>query len=283
MASKTAPPVAANVLGRSLRRRREQTSPALVGSPYLGPRRYSGLRRNEVAELAGISESYYARIEQGRCLPSPTVIEVLVNVLRFGAAERTSLLDAVDDEVVRLRVEATKRRPTPPFSTTATGAWTGPALTFDLDGRITGSNPLARALLCDPWTLAGDHVRLTTLLSSDHRHSDARPCGMVARLDDVTTLLRDAAAVVGGRRLDCLLGSMIRTVGGFAAEWERARSAAVKSGWRTFSDPVEGEFALRRVAVVVESGATQLSLAYEAGESHLADRALERIRRRITD
>lgn len=236
-----------------------------------------------MAELAGISESYYARIEQGRCLPSPTVIEVLVNVLRFGAAERASLLAAFDDEVVRLRVEATKHRAVPLPSTTPTGAWAGPAVTFDLDGRITGINPLARELFCKMTTPAGDLLRITTMLSPSHRHPDARPCGMVVRIDDVTTLLRDAAEVIDGRRLDRLLGSMIRTVDGFAAAWERAGLAAVESGWRTFSDPIEGEFALRRITVVVEPGATQLSLAYEAGESQLAERALERIRRRITD
>jgi len=282
MATKAVPYTAANVLGRSLRRRREQTSPALVGSPKAGRRRCSGLRRSEVAELAGISERYYTRIEQGRCLPSPTVIEVLVNVLRFGSAERASLLAAVDDELVRLRVEETKHRSAPPSSTTATGAWTGPALTFDLDGRITAINPLARELLCDLISPASEVLRLTTLLSPSHRHPDARSCGLANRVDDVTTLLREAAAVIGGRRLDRLLGSMIRTVDGFAAEWERAGSAAVESGWRTFSDPIEGKFALRRITVVLESGATQLSLAYEAGESQLAERALERIRRRIT-
>jgi transcriptional regulator with XRE-family HTH domain len=55
-----------NALGEYLRARREQTTPADAGIQVIGVRRTPGLRREEVATLAGISADYYLRLEQGR-------------------------------------------------------------------------------------------------------------------------------------------------------------------------------------------------------------------------
>ncbi len=54
-----------NLLGAYLRARRALISPASVGLPHHGARRVPGLRREEVAMLAGISSDYYLRLEQG--------------------------------------------------------------------------------------------------------------------------------------------------------------------------------------------------------------------------
>ena len=55
-----------NLLGEFLRARRALIGPEHVGIPVLGVRRVPGLRREEVAMLAGISADYYLRLEQGR-------------------------------------------------------------------------------------------------------------------------------------------------------------------------------------------------------------------------
>ena len=55
-----------NALGEYLRARRELVDPADAGLPVVGVRRTPGLRREEVATLAGISADYYLRLEQGR-------------------------------------------------------------------------------------------------------------------------------------------------------------------------------------------------------------------------
>ncbi|GGK21545.1 transcriptional regulator [Streptomyces camponoticapitis] len=79
-------------LGPFLRSGRERLSPADAGLPSAGRRRVPGLRRDEVATLAGVSPSYYSRIEQGRELsPSPRVLESLARVLRLGEEERQEL------------------------------------------------------------------------------------------------------------------------------------------------------------------------------------------------
>ena len=55
-----------NLLGQFLRARRERLQPEDLGMPVGVRRRVAGLRREEVAELAGVSTDYYVRLEQGR-------------------------------------------------------------------------------------------------------------------------------------------------------------------------------------------------------------------------
>lgn len=72
-----------------LRRRREQLTPAAVGLPPGVRRRTPGLRRDEVAQLAGISTDYYTRLEQARGpRPSTQVLAALTRALRFTTDER---------------------------------------------------------------------------------------------------------------------------------------------------------------------------------------------------
>ncbi|WP_062438536.1 helix-turn-helix domain-containing protein [Herbidospora daliensis] len=73
-----------NLLGDFLRARRASTSPAQAGFLHAPSRRTPGLRREEVAMLAGVSNSYYVRLEQGRERnPSAQVLSALARVLRL--------------------------------------------------------------------------------------------------------------------------------------------------------------------------------------------------------
>jgi transcriptional regulator with XRE-family HTH domain len=82
-----------NVLGEYLRARRELVRPDDVGLPVNGVRRVPGLRREEVAMLAGISSDYYLRLEQGRDRnPSVQVLEALARVLRLDEAATDYML-----------------------------------------------------------------------------------------------------------------------------------------------------------------------------------------------
>ncbi len=82
-----------NMLGDYLRARRELVQPDSVGLPAGGVRRVAGLRREEVAMLAGISSDYYLRLEQGRDRnPSIQVLEALARVLRLDQAATDYLL-----------------------------------------------------------------------------------------------------------------------------------------------------------------------------------------------
>src|ERR1700756_864017 len=82
-----------NLLGRYLRARRELVRPEQAGLPAGGNRRVRGLRREEVAMLAGISADYYLRLEQGRDRnPSVQVLESLARVLQLDETSTTYLL-----------------------------------------------------------------------------------------------------------------------------------------------------------------------------------------------
>ena len=76
-------------LGNFLRERRLRLTPQSVGLPGGTRRRTPGLRREEVAALAGISTDWYVRLEQGRhSAPSATTIEALARVMRLSAIDR---------------------------------------------------------------------------------------------------------------------------------------------------------------------------------------------------
>jgi transcriptional regulator with XRE-family HTH domain len=75
-----------------LRRRRDVVSPESVGLEANGRRRTPGLRREEVAQLAGVGLSWYTWLEQGRDIkPSASMLDALARVLRPDAAERAHL------------------------------------------------------------------------------------------------------------------------------------------------------------------------------------------------
>jgi transcriptional regulator with XRE-family HTH domain len=83
----------ANRLGGYLRARRALVTPGQAGIPAGANRRVAGLRREEVALLAGISADYYLRLERGRDKnPSPQVLESLARVLRLDEVEQDFLL-----------------------------------------------------------------------------------------------------------------------------------------------------------------------------------------------
>jgi transcriptional regulator with XRE-family HTH domain len=78
--------------GRTLRHWRDRVKPTAVGVPVGGRRRAAGLRREELAGLAGISVDYLTRLEQGRATsPSVQIVEALARALRVSDAERDLL------------------------------------------------------------------------------------------------------------------------------------------------------------------------------------------------
>jgi transcriptional regulator with XRE-family HTH domain len=78
--------------GQAVRRWRDRAAPQTAGVPAGGRRRAAGLRREELAGLAGISVDYLTRLEQGRATsPSSQVVEALARALRLPDAERELL------------------------------------------------------------------------------------------------------------------------------------------------------------------------------------------------
>jgi transcriptional regulator with XRE-family HTH domain len=85
---------AANELSQFLTSRRAKVTPEQAGLPTYGQRRVPGLRREEVASLAGVSVEYYKRLERGNATgASDSVLEALADALRLDDAERAHLFD----------------------------------------------------------------------------------------------------------------------------------------------------------------------------------------------
>src|SRR5262245_50905851 len=81
-------------LGEFVRAHRERLTPAAIGLPAGSRRRTPGLRREEVAQLCGLSATWYSWIEQGRDVSvSPTALARLAVALRLGRAERAYLFE----------------------------------------------------------------------------------------------------------------------------------------------------------------------------------------------
>lgn len=138
-------------LAATLRAWRNRVLPAEVGIPHDSPRRVSGLRREELARLTGISVDYLVRLEQGRATPSPQVVASLARALRLNNDERKHLFwlaglrapervvssAALTDSVLRLL----DRRPDEAIGV------------YDLAWTLRAWTPLFAALLGDPSAL----------------------------------------------------------------------------------------------------------------------------------
>ncbi|MEW2329652.1 helix-turn-helix transcriptional regulator [Micromonospora chersina] len=135
-----------NPLGAYLRARRELVTPEQAGIPDVGVRRVPGLRREEVAMLAGISADYYLRLERGRNRhPSMQVLESIARVLRLDEDHFAHLLTLVAETPRRRRRRPRKEIP-PPGALKLLDSLVQPAFIEDRYFDIVASNSLARAL-----------------------------------------------------------------------------------------------------------------------------------------
>ncbi len=100
-------------LGEFLRSRRARLTPPDVGLPWrAGGRRVSGLRREEIALLAGVGVDYYTRLEQGRARNvSEQVLYAVADALRLDPIEREHLMDLVKPAVQQHRPTTQPRQP----------------------------------------------------------------------------------------------------------------------------------------------------------------------------
>ncbi|SDT23130.1 Helix-turn-helix domain-containing protein [Actinoplanes derwentensis] len=134
--------------------RRAKITPERAGLPVVGARRVPGLRRGEVAALAGVSVEYYAKLERGSLAGvSPSVLDAIAGALRLDDAERAHLLRLAQqangsDALVRpaRRPKAWTVRPSLQWSLDAI---TTPAIIVNLRQDLVAANLLGRAMYAD--------------------------------------------------------------------------------------------------------------------------------------
>jgi transcriptional regulator with XRE-family HTH domain len=141
-------------LGRALRRWRDRVAPGTAGLPAGGQRRAAGLRREELALLAGISVDYVTRLEQGRAAsPSGQVVEALARALRLSGDERGYLFRLAG--LVPPGPETVPGYITPSVQRLLDRLVDTPVGVSDAAMTLLVANPMYAALLGDPSGLRG--------------------------------------------------------------------------------------------------------------------------------
>ncbi|MFD9701430.1 helix-turn-helix domain-containing protein [Lentzea sp. NPDC059081] len=134
--------------------RRARLTPEHVGLPLSGRRRVQGLRRNEVAALAGVSVEYYARMERGSLRGvSAGVLDAIARALRLDDSERAHLLRLAQEANGSNAVLRAGRRARPadmrPSLQWNLDSFASPATIIDSRTDLVGVNHLGRALFSD--------------------------------------------------------------------------------------------------------------------------------------
>ncbi|MFI6512162.1 helix-turn-helix transcriptional regulator [Streptosporangium sp. NPDC050855] len=262
--------IRARELGNLLRSRRERLQPADVGLPAGTRRRTRGLRREEVAQLAAISPTYYTYLEQGREVrPSRQVLDALSAALRLDAAERSHVHELVHGA--------------PPTGTSAVVESLSPAVVSLVDrldpcptyvtGRcwdVLASNRAARALWTD-WPARPPEAR--NMLWWMFTDPDARKV-MVDWPGEASALLgrfRTAAARhPGDSGFSTLLDRLHAASPEVRDWWPQHKVVPLGSGTKRLYHPALGEFELRHVVLQVADAPEQKLVTFTATDQDQA-------------
>lgn len=229
-----------NPLGEFLRARRELIGPEDVGLPRAGLRRVPGLRREEVAMLAGISAEYYLRLEQGRDRhPSAQVLEAIAGVLRLDA-EATAYL-------VRLAQPKPRRRPrrrerVPVGVELLLQTINVPAFVVNKYTDVLAANPLSEAL--SPLMTAG--VNRLIVLFTDPAAQEYHGDWEEGTAEIVAQLRGAVGADTDDPRLSGLVGELSLKSERFRKLWARHDVRRGQSDMSVIHHPRVGDLRLRR-------------------------------------
>jgi transcriptional regulator with XRE-family HTH domain len=235
-------------LGRFLRARRERVKPTEVGLPAgTGVRRTPGLRREELATLAGVSIDYYTRLERGKeTRPSEAVLDALAGVLRLDTDER--------DHLRGLAAQAARRAPeqrrAPSRTVRATALQLletvrpSPAYVVSRTNDMLASNPGGLRLFAgiEEWPARRRNLNRYVFLHPAARtlfvHWEQIAAGSVAHLRAI------AGTDPDDPELAALVGELTVKSEDFACLWNRYDVLLRSTGLKSFRHPEFGEMTL---------------------------------------
>jgi len=256
-------------LGHALRAARERVSPGDVGLPSGWRRRVTGLRREEVAQLAGISVDYLVRLEQGRgSRPSDSVVAALARALGLTDDER--------DDLFHL---AGSRPPQRGQIDGIVGAGTLrvltrldlPALVLDAKGDVLAGNGMATALLGDfsAWPPPTRNIVWQRLLGRGGRVAGGPDEGRRTAVESVAGLRAVADRYPDDNGLRRLVDDLRSRSPRFVQLWKEARPAERRSSTKTVVHPGLGIIELDCDALHIPD-ADQRLIAYSAAPASAA-------------
>lgn len=252
--------MAVDTLGEFLRACRANTAPETAGDG----RRVRGLRREEVAQLAGVSVDYYTRLEQGRhSTPSDAVVDALARVFRLEPAGRAHLADLA--RPARRKTRQTPPQRVRPAMQQMLASLTGhPALILGRRTDVLAANPLARALLTD-WTRLPPRERNYArwmFLDPDARAAFTDWPTVAAEV--AGTLRRHAGRYPDDPRLSELVGELTIKSRQFRTWWERHKVFERTYGTKHMTHPAVGPITLRYEALTLPGDEDQTLFLYTA-------------------
>ena len=259
-----------STLGDYLRARRELIRPTDVGLPAGQRRRVPGLRREEVALLAGISAEYYLRLEQGRDQhPSDQVLDSIATALRLDA-EASAYLHALAHPV------PPKRRRPPKAEKVSTSIrdlidnWTTtPAYVQGRTMTVLAANPLAIAL--SPFFAPGVNTLRAAFLEPGMRSFYRDWDGMTAKV--VPYLRSVLGSEADDPRLVTLIGELSLHSDRFRTLWARHDVRQKSSGLTELLHPQVGPLDLRYEKLVLPES-DQVLITYHADPGSASEERL---------
>ncbi|MCU1447415.1 helix-turn-helix transcriptional regulator [Cryobacterium sp.] len=260
--------------------RRAKVTPELAGLPDGANRRVAGLRRTEVATLAGVSVEYYAKLERGAIAgASSSVLEAIARALQLDDTERTHLFDlarAADGIPLsgRPRRRASKNAANRPSLQWALSAITGGiAFVRDQNQDILATNELGRAFYSP---LIGDGGRTPNLARFQFLDPASRefyPDWDLFAEMCVAIMRTEAGRDPHDTALQALVGELSTRSDTFRKLWGAHDVRTHGSGTKRFNHPVVGELTLayEGLSIAADPGLTLLIYTAEPG-SPSADR-----------
>ncbi|MGW6461330.1 helix-turn-helix transcriptional regulator [Streptomyces sp. NPDC055078] len=254
-------------LGEFLRSCRGRVRPADAGLPGTARRRVPGLRREELAHLAGVSIDYYTRLEQGRSrTASPEILEALATALRLDGTERAHLYDLANRRPLRPRryraAPAERVSPASHRLLTTLDSACCPAFVLGRRTDVVASNALARALIADFDALAAHERNLARFLFLDPAARELYADWHGAAADTAAMLRLDAGRHPGDPRLGELVGELAVRSEHFRTYWAERRVHERTEGTKGYRHPVAGELTVTYQALALPGASDQTLVVY---------------------
>ncbi|MEY9963949.1 transcriptional regulator with XRE-family HTH domain [Streptacidiphilus sp. MAP12-16] len=261
-----------------LRRSRVRLAPSDVGLPEGARRRTPGLRREEVAQLAGMSVDYYTRLEQQRGPhPSPQLLASLARALRLSSDERDHLYHLAGQ--VPPRASGTEGHVRPGLLLILDRLYDTPAQVLSDLGDVLAQNRMAMALFGDRSALPADSRNIVLHWFVDPSSHALFPEADRERLarTHVAQLRAVVAARPDDRRAAALVRRLLADSPEFAALWAEHDVAVRRSDTKTIVHPVVGEIELD-CEVMLSGAHEQRLIVYTARPGSVGQERLELLR-----
>jgi transcriptional regulator with XRE-family HTH domain len=237
--------MATTEFGQTVRRWRDRVPPEAAGLPAGGHRRAAGLRREELALLAGISVDYITRLEQGRAAnPSEQVVEALSRALRLSGVEREHLFHAAG--LVPPGRGMVPAHITPSVHRLLDRLTGTPVAVYDAAWTLLLANPLYAALMGDPSGWRGNERNgvWRNFVGQDSRVRHTPESGRALETALVADLRATASRYPADQRLRHLVTELHANSDRFAELWDSGAVGRHEASRKTVDHPRLGPVTL---------------------------------------